>query len=228
MDTNKIASSLTKFGLFSELSPNQIHQIAKDSVYEAILRGNVLFNRGDTAKGIFLLLEGQVKLAVTSPQGSVRTIGVVSAGESFGEAVIFLDRTSFPIAAEAIEDTKVLMVPKHVIFNLLDTDNTFARNMLAGLSMRNHQLVQDIENITLNTAGKRLIDYILQIAETASDGKTAVLPMSKTNIASLLNLTPETFSRAMQKLHKLNLIEVSGKEITVFDKDELRAHSQTL
>jgi CRP-like cAMP-binding protein len=223
MDRTSIAGLLPKFHLFSELGPEQLAHVAGESQHLAVPRGNILFNRGDPAHGLFLLLEGQIKLAVTSPQGTEKVIGIIGAGESFGEAIIFLDRAFFPIYAQATADSQLLLIPKNVIFELLDRDNTVARKMLAGLSIRNHQLVQDIESVALLTCTQRLIGYLLQISAGSVDSNSLTLPASRTTIASLLNLTPETLSRTMLKLQQSGLIEVHGKEITIIDVAGLRA-----
>jgi CRP-like cAMP-binding protein len=48
------------------------------------------------------------------------------------------------------------------------------------------------------------------------------LPASKQNIASQLNLAPETFSRVLSSLSEKNLIQVKGRTITVLDRQLLR------
>ncbi|HQR51134.1 MAG TPA: cyclic nucleotide-binding domain-containing protein, partial [Methylophilaceae bacterium] len=151
MDSVTVAGLLQKFSLFGELTPEQLAEVAREAQYQFAARGQILFNRGDSAHGMFLLLDGQVKLAVSSPQGAEKVIGIIGAGESFGEAIIFLDRPFFPISAQTTTDSKLLMIPKHVIFGLLERDSSIALKMLAGLSMRNHQLVQDIESVALLT-----------------------------------------------------------------------------
>lgn len=222
MDRAHIIKLLPRFHLFSELDLQQITQIAAQSQLVTTPRNKTLFNRGDPAHGIYLLISGQVKLAVTSPQGAEKIIGIVCAGESFGEAIIFLDHPFFPIQAQATMDAQLLMVPKSLIFGLLARDTSVARKMLAGLSMRNHQLVHDIESVALMSCSQRLIGYLLQIADDTPDAKCISLPASKVNIASLLNLTPETLSRTMLKLQQAGLIKVCGKEITILDVAGLR------
>lgn len=224
MDRPSIATLLPKFHLFSELNSQQLEYVAEDTQYLSVQRGDILFNRGDPANGLYLLMKGQVKLAVTAPQGTEKVIGLIGPGESFGEAIIFLDRAFFPIYAQSTTDSQLLLIPKHIIFNLLDRDNTVARKMLAGLSVRNHQLVQDIESVALLTCMQRLIGYLLQISVGKADSSRITLPASKTNIASLLNLTPETLSRTMLKLQQAGLIEVHGKEIVIIDVAGLRGY----
>jgi len=222
MDKPDIVSQLPKFGLFSELDTKQLDTVAGDTQSLTVQRGDIIFNRGAPTNGLYLLARGQVKLAVTAPQGTEKIIGLIGPGESFGEAIIFLDRPFYPVYAQATVESHLLLVSKHIIFDLLKRDNTVARKMLAGLSVRNHQLIQDIESVSLFTSTQRLIGYVLQTSTENADTKQITLPASKSNIASLLNLTPETLSRIMLKLQQSGLIEVRGKEISIRDMARLK------
>ncbi len=218
-----ISQTLSEFFMFRELNTEQIARIAEHSQIIDFPKGTSVFNRGDPAIGLYILLEGQLKLGVTSPQGTEKIISIVSPGESFGEAILFLDR-QFPVYAQAILDSQVLLVPKNLIFSMLDHDAMFARKMLAGLSIRMHQLVQDIEMLSLQSCTQRFIGYLLQISADAPDASNITLPASKTTIASLLNLTPETLSRTLAKLQQLGLIEVNGKDVMITDVKKLRRY----
>lgn len=221
MDKTLIAHRLSEFYLFSELQPAQIEQLANGTKLVDITRGAILFNRGDRAHGFYLLLEGQIKLGVISPQGDEKVIGLIQPGQSFGEAVLFLER-SFPIHAQATMDAKVLLITRDAIFNILENDVTVVRRMLAGISARNRQLVNDIESISLQNSTQRLIGYLLQISTESLDPARVQLPANKLTIASMLNITPETFSRVMLRLNTAGLIEVNGKEIVITNVAGLR------
>lgn len=221
MDKAHIAQRLSGFYMFSELQLSQIELLASGTREVDIPRGRTLFNRGDKAHGFYLLLEGQVKLGVISPQGDEKVIGLIQAGESFGEAVLFLERT-FPIYAQATLDSKVLLITRDAIFDILDNDVTVVRRMLAGISARNRQLVNDIESISLQNSTQRLIGYLLQISTDSPNPERVQLPANKLTIASLLNITPETLSRIMLRLQNSGLIEVNGKEIVITNVAGLR------
>jgi CRP/FNR family transcriptional regulator, dissimilatory nitrate respiration regulator len=221
MDKALIAQRLSKFYMFSELQASQIEQVAIGTRLIEAPRGHTLFNRGDLSNGFYLLLEGQIKLGVISPQGDEKVIGLIQPGESFGEAVLFLER-SFPIYAQATLDSKVLLVTRDVIFNILDNDVTVVRRMLAGISARNRQLVNDIESISLQNSTQRLIGYLLQISTDSPNPERVQLPANKLTIASMLNITPETLSRVLLRLSNARLIEVDGKDIVIINVDGLR------
>lgn len=218
-----ISQKLSAFFMFKELSAEQITSIAEHSQLIDYPKGTSVFNRGEAAGGLYILLKGQLKLGVTSPQGSEKIISIVSPGDSFGEAILFLER-QFPVYAQATLDSQVLLVPKNLIFSMLDNDTMFARKMLAGLSVRMHQLVQDIEMLSLQSCTQRFIGYLLQISADATDASNITLPASKSTIASLLNLTPETLSRTMAKLQQQGLIAVNGKDVMIIDVKKLRSY----
>jgi len=221
MDKAQIAQRLSQFYMFSELQPAQIEPLANGTRMIDAPRGGILFNRGDRAHGFYLLLEGQIKLGVISPQGDEKVIGLIQPGESFGEAVLFLERT-FPIYAQATLDSKVLLITRDAIFDILDNDVTVVRRMLAGISARNRQLVNDIESISLQNSTQRLIGYLLQISTDSPNPERVQLPANKLTIASMLNITPETLSRVMLRLQTAKLIEVNGKEIVITNVAGLR------
>lgn len=222
MNKAVITHHLSEFYMFSELQPAQIEALVNGTKMVTVPRGATLFNRGDRAHGFYLLLEGQVKLGIISPQGDEKVIGLIQPGESFGEAVLFLER-SFPVYAQATLDSKVLLITRDTIFDILDTDVTVVRRMLAGISARNRQLVNDIESLSLQNSTQRLIGYLLQISADSPNPEYVQLPANKLTIASMLNITPETLSRVMLRLQNAGLIEVNGKEILITSVAGLRS-----
>lgn len=221
MDKTQIANRLCKFHMFSELQPAQVDKLAIGTRLLDVPRGTNLFNRGDKAQGFYLLLEGQIKLGVASVQGDEKVIALIQAGQSFGEAVLFLERP-FPIYAQATIDAKVLFITREAIFDILDNDRMVVRRMLAGISAYNRQLVNDIESISLQNSTQRLIGYLLQTSTNSPNPAYVRLPANKSTIASMLNITPETFSRVLLRLNNAGLIEVNGKEVVITNASGLR------
>lgn len=221
-DRVDIASIIARLPLFLEVSPAQIQQIAAESRERRLAKGEMLFQKGDAARGFFVVVWGQIKLAFPSPQGNEKVVQVIGPRQSFGEAVMFMDR-SYPVFAEAVTDAMVLHIPRKMVIELLERDTSFALAMLAGLSIRLHSLVHDVESYSLRSSTQRVIGYLLQQCPPEGQGEVEVsLPTSKQVIASLLNLTPETLSRIFHDLSDSRLIEVRGKQIKILNIRQLR------
>ncbi|MDD5250817.1 MAG: Crp/Fnr family transcriptional regulator [Rhodocyclaceae bacterium] len=217
-----IASIISRLPLFLEVSPAQVQQIAADSRQKRLAKGEMLFQKGDPARGFFVVVWGQIKLAFPSSQGNEKVVQVLGPRQSFGEAVMFMDRP-YPVYAEAVTDALVLQIPRKSVIELLERDTTFALAMLAGLSIRLHSLVHDVESYSLRSSAQRVIGYLLQqCPHEGTDSVEIALPTSKQLIASLLNLTPETLSRIFHDLCDTGLIEVHGRQIKIPDMRKLR------
>ena len=214
-----IPALLKRIPLFSELSDTDIERVSRYTRDRHVARGEVLFQRGDQAHGFYFVVSGQVKLAFSSPQGTEKVVEIVGPMQSFGEAVMFMNKP-YPVFAEALAETALIHVGQAVVGDLIDQDSSFARKLLAGMSIRLHSLIQDVETYSLRSSTQRVVDYLLHTAGDTSPCELD-LPTSKQVIASLLNLTPETLSRIFHDLSKAGLISVHGKHITLHDPGKL-------
>lgn len=222
-----IPALLARVPLFQGLDTDEIQRIAQSSKEVTLDRGNTLFHRGDKSNGFYIVVQGQIKLVFTSQQGNEKVVEIIGPGQSFGEAVMFMDKP-YPLMAQALANTQALHVDRQVLFDEIDRDPRLARKMIAGLSMRLHKLVNDVESYSLRSARERVIGYLLREAPetTPNDAPFAInLQTSKGTIASRLNITQEHFSRLLHELSEQGLIEVAGRDIRVPHLGRLRQFS---
>ncbi len=223
-ESHDITQILARLPLFVELSPEQLAPIAVGTREKRLQKGEILFQKGDAPRGFYVIVFGQIKLAFPSAQGNEKVINILGPRQSFGEAAMFMDRP-YPVFAESLSDTLLLHIARSAVIDLLEKDTSFARRMLAGLSMRLHSLVTDVESYSLRSTTQRVIGFLLQHGEEEGQGEneiTLALPTSKQVIASRLSLTPETLSRIFHDLAESGLITVQGKQITIHDVRRLR------
>ena len=218
----KTRAFLANLAMFSEAGPAELDRIAAATVPLHFDKGQSIVQCGDPCTGFHVVVYGQVKLAFTSPQGVEKVLEIVRPGQSFGEALMFLDKP-YMVFAQALADSMLLHVAKHAVLEELGP-NGFGRRMIAGLAMRLRGLVQDIEAYTLRSGQERIIGYLLaELPEGATRGAAEVrLTPGKSVLASRLNMTPEHFSRILHELAAEGLIEVNGRSIRVPDVARLR------
>jgi CRP-like cAMP-binding protein len=221
---------LANVALFRELSDEQRAALAAGARLERLPRGQTLFRRGDPAVAMYVVVYGQMKLSFVSPTGVEKVVDIVQPGQTFGEAVMFLE-TPHVVAAQALVDSLLLAISGEVVFERIDNDRQFARRMLGGLSRRLHQLVADVESYLTRSGTERLIGFLLRdcgggdVPDSASGTMELELPVAKGVIASRLNLTQEHFSRILHDLTALGLIEVQGRRVRILDLERLRRHA---
>jgi CRP-like cAMP-binding protein len=223
MMTNKVRVQdfLGRHPLFQELAPSELDELAFGTTEVHIARGDMLVHRGEPCVGLHTVVYGQIKLMVVSPAGDEKVVRIIGPGDSFGEALMLLEK-DYIVSAQALVDTMLLHVGRDVVFQQIDSRPGFARKMLASLSQRLHALMSDVEAYSLRSGTQRVIEFMLNNAVT-ENGERIRLPTSKTVIASRLNLTPEHFSRILHELAVKGLIRVKGRDITILNPAGLRA-----
>lgn len=223
----RVQQFLENLPLFSELTAEEIDGLAAATAQVRAPTGTLVFRRGDPCNGFHVIVYGQIKLALAGHDGSEKVVEVLGPGQSFGEAVMFLERP-YVVFAEALADSLLLFIGKAALLAEIERNPRFARKMLAGLAMRLHRLMGDLEAYSLKTGTQRVIGYLLRDAPQSADPGTAYeveLDTSKGVIASRLNITREHFSRILHELTVAGLIRVRGRQVSIKDLAQLRAYT---
>ena len=211
---------LANQAMFSEMSAAELDRMAAATAQVSLPKGASLFQCGDPCTGFHVVVYGQIKLGCMSPQGVEKVVEIVPAGQSFGEALMFLD-LPYIVYAQALADSLVLHVSKSAVMEEIARDPGFARRMLSGLSLRLHGLVRDVEAYSLRSSQQRVVGYLLAQADGERTADVQLTP-GKGTIASRLNMTPEHFSRILHDLANGGLIEMNGRAVRIPDLERLR------
>lgn len=213
---------LSMLPLFQEMQQDELERLAQGSQLREFARGADIFRIGTPCNEFHVTVSGQVKLFAISPAGQEKIIELVGPGNSFAEALMFMDRP-YIINAQALTDTLLLSVSREAVLREIQGDAQFCMRMLAGLSRRLHGLVNDVQAYSLHSGVERVIGYLMrdlpeEVGETAV---SVLLPVSKASIASRLSMTPEYFSKVLHELEAKGLIEIDKREIRLLDTQRL-------
>lgn len=222
-----VPALLARVPLFQGLAPDEVARIAAGAREVDLARGEILFQRGDASDGFYIVAYGQIKLAFTSPGGAEKVVEIIAQGQSFGEAVMFMDKP-YPVMAQALVDAQLVHVGKAALFAEIDRDPRLGRKIIAGLSMRLHRLIADVESYSLRSGRERVVGYLLRDQSDTGEHRdvSVTLPTRKGVIASRLNLTQEHFSRILHELAEEGLIVVDGRTIRIPDLARLSGSGQ--
>lgn len=219
-------SFLAKSPLFGGLSSEELSRMAQSCQTRRYAKGEMIFRAGEPCEAFHMVVTGRVKLFLLSPGGQEKVVEIISPGQSFAEALVFLDKP-YIVSAQALADAMVVNVSKQGVIREIQQDTRFALHMLAGISKRLHGLIQDVESYALSNGLQRLIGFLLRDVD-ASTGQapntaTISLPASKATIASRLSLSPEYFSRVLHELESAQLITIDRRDIHILDVQKLMA-----
>ena len=205
---------LTRLPLFQALDKATLARLAAAATRHEFKRGELLFRRGDPVTGLYVVVYGQVRLLGDGPKGGTRLTGIAGPGHSLGEPMMFLERAAV-VTAEVASDALLLQVPRQALFDEMERNPLLARGIIVGLSRRVESLVQELALQALSNGTERFVAWLLRRCDEPDKPYVITLPTTKRSLASHLNLTPEHFSRILQELQQAELLQVSGRTLTV-------------
>ncbi len=211
--------------LFSSLDEEQFTCLTAGSKVIELNEGEVLFQQQQTAEYFYLLETGEIKLYRLSSDGAEKVIEIIRAGQTFAEAMMFMERMVYPVNAQALTDSQLIRIEMTMFRNLLENSPKTSLKILGHMSQRLHGLVQEIDQLTLQNAKMRVIQFLLQeLPANAATPYQLHWNTPKTVLASRLSVRPETFSRILHQLTQEKLIKVDRKSIQLLDIDGLKCY----
>ncbi len=216
----RIDGALAQCALAFGLSAADRAEILKVAVTRNLRKGQLLFNEGEPATGMFLVVEGLVKVFKLAQDGREKVLHVFPAGETLAEAALF-GEGRYPASAQAVGPATVAVFPRQPLMQLLRDRPELCFRMLAGMSVKLKYLGQRIEELTFQSASMRLASHL--VAELDRRRKPQLrLELSKRELAAVLGMTPETLSRLLASLRESGVIDVRGRTVTVLAPEQLR------
>ena len=166
-------------------------------------RNAEIYGEKEPTEYLYKIVSGAVRTYKILADGRRQIQAFYGAGDIFGlEAG---DEHDF--SAEAIVDSRVLVVKRSAVMALAARDNDVARQLWA-LTASELQRVQGHVMLLIKTARERVVSFLLEMAERTSMGNAVELPMSRQDIADYLGLTIETVSRTLTSLESAAAIEL--------------------
>ena len=212
-----ILNIISAIPLFNGLPDDQLSAIRQIAVEKQYTKGQTLFSEGDETRGLFVVIEGRIKIYKVSSEGKEQILHIIEAGQSFGEVTVFTGQ-QLPANAQALVKSRILLFPRSAFVGLVTANPSLALNLLAIMSKKLRQFAAQIENLSLKEIPARLASYLVYLAEEQGSEDAVTLNVSKGQLASLLGTIPETLSRIFAKLSGQDLIRVEGPKIMLLDR----------
>ena len=216
----KLAESTLKLlqqtPLLNALEAEQCQALLKTAVLYELAEGELLFQQGQQLEQIFVCTQGFIKLFRLTPNGDEKIVEIISAGNSFAEAVLFLGGQQYPVHAVALKTAQVIGINAEHYQKILRSSVDVCFHLMGLMSKRMHWLLTEVDRLTLHNATFRLLTWLLEAPTYSAD--TILLDVPKHVLASRLSIKPETLSRILKRLSEQQLIRVEEQMIELLDR----------
>jgi len=217
----ELSQVLGRMPLFEGLDDEQRRAFLTRARRRSLDPGQTLFLQGDKADGLFVVLQGRVKVFKTSPRGREQILMIMTEGDPIGEVAV-LSGEVYPAGAEALEEAEVLCIPRQAFLDLVRQDPEVAMRLLGALSARLRSFATLIEDLSLRDVAQRLAAHLLVLADRTDEEQEVELTVSKSQLSSAVGTVPETLSRAFRQLAEVGAIETHGRKVRIRNRQILQ------
>jgi CRP/FNR family transcriptional regulator len=200
----------------------QVSQSVRRRRYSA---GETVLIEGEPCEGLYVVLEGQVRLLRGAREGREHVVRVLGPGATFNDAAVF-DGGPNPDGAVAAEESTIGIIPRSSMLSLVDRYPEVARAALRVLSVRQRSLGAALEDLALRDVTTRVARLLLgclgkhdHIVEHAPH---ACARITHQEIAAMVGSVREVVQRVLKELERDGAIALERSRIRVLDERKLK------
>lgn len=209
--------------LFREVDHDELRRFAELVREKSYPRASVIVFEDDPGDAFFIVREGRVKVVLVGDDGREVILGVLGAGEHFGELALIDNR---PRSAHviAMEDATLLVLRREDFRKRVESSPQVAWALLVELSRRLRAADGQIGGLVLLDVPGRIARLLLDhLPET---GTTIARPLTHQTIAHMIGASRETVTRAMKDFQASGWVTVDRRRITLSDVEALKRRAR--
>ena len=207
--------------LFSSLNEAELAELSRLAIERSFRSDEFVFWEGDAPDYFYVVVEGRIKIAKYSSSGKEFIIAFFGPGEMFGEVAVF-EVKPYPASAQAVADTRVLVIKKDDFLSFLATRPQVALEIINVLGGR----LRDAQSRLKDLAGERVEQRIAMTLLMLSSKLGLTLPFTRQEIANMAGTTTETAIRVTSQLKERGIIRSVRGKIIILDETKLRLLSE--
>jgi CRP/FNR family cyclic AMP-dependent transcriptional regulator len=201
------------FGPLTEADAASVRSMLRRRQVEA---GATVFQRGDVADAVYLIVSGQLRISVGSANGRELAFRVIGPGDMVGEMGV-LDGGRRSADLTALRQSVMLGLSRSALQTLLATRPAIASGIIAFLCRRLRETSEQMEALALQTVEARLARLLLRLAHVGDPDLqhdvTLTLDMSQTEIATLIGASRPKVNIAFRELEQRGAIRRTGRNL---------------
>ncbi len=206
--------------LFSALGKQIFRSLIVKCRVERRAVGEYLFQAGDVAEHLYFLLSGKLRLVKISAHGEETVMHFLTRPGAFAEAVS-LAGAVYPVNCQVMEECEVVLIPREACIALLRETPKASTDVLVRLIEWERFFLGELYQLRHTTPLQRIASFLIDFEGRSSaakpNGSSHVAYPEKRQIASLIGVTPETFSRSLRKLEAAGAI-AKGTHLKILDR----------
>ncbi len=180
-------------------------------------KGTILIHEADHGDTLFIVMEGRVKVFSTDANDREITLGVIGAGDYFGEMA--LDGGVRSASVMTLEPVACSVISRAMLLHHIAEDPSFALDLLGKVIRRARSATNSVRNLAFTDVYGRLTMLLEELAVPQPDGSAQLLErLTHQDLASRVGCSREMVSRILKDLEGGGHLEVRDRRIVLLGK----------
>ena len=205
---------------FRVLSARKRGALARRFRSVAFARHESVFVEGEPCDGLWIVVEGRLKVFRTSPRGREQVLHVEGPGATLGEVPLF-DMGGYVASATTLSAARLIWVPRRELEDLCREHPEVALAIIATMARRVRAFAGLAGDLALRPVqarlGRLLLEEARRVGRQTPRGLELTLPGTRDEIAARIGTFREPASCALSALARQGLVTVSGRHVLVRD-----------
>lgn len=212
---------LERSWLLQTMAPSARDRLLARLPQRSYVDGQLIFGQGDPGGSLLLVVRGRVKIGATSSEGRELTLGIVEAGDLFGELAL-LDGKERSADAVAFGDCVVASLDRRDLLEVLRQSPEAAIRLLEFVCGRVRSANDRLEDVVFLPVEIRLARLLLaQFDQPCRREPQAGL--SQSDLGSLIGASRQTVNQLLGRWDVEGIVARAGRSLKVLDRGRLSA-----
>lgn len=205
---------------FKELTVDELIQINKNRVEITFKRGETIIKQGALAANLVYVKSGLVKI-FREHRDEELVLSLETKGKMLGLHSISSQNT-YPYSVAAYDDVSVCLIEISSVKSLIKTNAKFAAKLLNLIGDDALFLYDRMACLTIKQLNGRFADLLLCLSLRIYKRKIFTVPLTKKDMAAIMNISPESLSRVIKEFQDDKIVEITGNQIIILDFPKIR------
>jgi CRP/FNR family transcriptional regulator len=216
---------------FGKLSSSALEDFSAME-YPMSFGSNVLvFAEGESARALFVVLEGEVRLSINSSEGKRLSLSIARQGDVIGLSSL-LSGVPYDMTAETLYPSKIAPIERRQFLDFLSRHPDAYRSVAEELGRHMARACSQLRNLGLSSsAPEKLARLLLEWSDSTpvkESGSRLRCSLTHEEIGDFIGTSRETVTRTLSNFKHRHLVAFKGSMMTIPNRAALAdyAHAQ--
>jgi CRP/FNR family transcriptional regulator, cyclic AMP receptor protein len=194
------------------LSPEAILTVAGGGKTAALYgERTAIFQQGDVADALYFIQSGRTSIAAVSNDGKQAVLGILGAGDFFGECCL-TGNVHRLVSATTVTESSLVRMEKDALIDALSHEPTFAKMFLSRMLAAKTRVEQTLATHIFDNSEVRLAKTLLYLARFGEQDRPEVVieKVSQETLAQMIGTTRSRVNYFMNKFRRLGYVDYNG------------------